>query len=438
VVALGLTGSGCADPATPLDPSGGLGPSTTDSDSPSSTSSTEPRGTTEDSAGQDTGAVDGSTTTTAGDSGDGDSSTGSTASCEAVPDWWAGERDITFVAFGDTQTVVHDEACDISGKFRDDQNALIIEAINGIESVAWDGRPVANVRGVLVAGDITQNGNGVDRKRRVPCPEFAVFEDAFGLCGEADLRFPVYEGYGNHDFPFRPQFDDVHPVLDLIEARTPDRPGLTSYTPGTGRGHYAWRWDDIDFINLNAKPTGTATDPAYADVENDKGRRRVDPHAALDYLETFLSTVPPAGPVHRVVLMTHYGPSNGNKITPQQREALCDVLVEHDVDVIAWLHGHTHKSDTYTWQCPNGGPSMPVFNVGSPFYGVDQNEGQLHFSLFRIRDHEMRAVDISVSPDDPTTYSIPGLATPNDNMRGEYDPDGVWGGWSFVGDVTPP
>lgn len=66
--------------------------------------------------------------------------------------------------------------------------------------------------------------------------------------------------------------------------------------------------------------------------------------------------------------------------------------------MIAWLVGHTHKSDYYEWSC--GGYIVPVFNVGSAFYGPgeEDNDGKVHFACFRIGDNWLEALDIGYTP----------------------------------------
>ena len=102
-------------------------------------------------------------------------------------------RSITFLAFGDTQISLVDEpGCKQYGGYRADQQERMIGALNGISTQTWpegyelhyEGRPIDEIRGVLIAGDITENGGvplaSVDEDH-VPdavCDEFTPFETA--------------------------------------------------------------------------------------------------------------------------------------------------------------------------------------------------------------------------------------------------------------------
>jgi hypothetical protein len=137
-----------------------------------------------------------------------------------------------------------------------------------------------------------------------------------------------------------------------------------------------------------------------------------------------------------MVLMSHYGPSNRGRLSEDELDELCAVLTAHDARLIAWIHGHTHKSDFYTWSC--GGRSVPVFNVGSPFYRAAENERRLHFAVIRIGNQVLEAVDVSVPIDDPSTFEIPGHRTVNESTA-PTNPDGEWGGWAVrVPILAPP
>src|SRR5690606_3152205 len=72
------------------------------------------------------------------------------------------------------------------------------------------GTPVAQPRGLLVAGDLTQNGKDgrAENNGSLGRNELGQFISDYGLTGtDGLLRFPVYEGYGNHDFDPSEPFD---------------------------------------------------------------------------------------------------------------------------------------------------------------------------------------------------------------------------------------
>ncbi|MBR57321.1 MAG: hypothetical protein CMH54_04605 [Myxococcales bacterium] len=361
-------------------------------------------------------------------------------------------RNITFVAFGDPQVSLLDTpGCAHNGGYRADQQAQMIAAINGLSSQTWpegydlhrEGKTISRIRGVLIAGDITENGN-----EPVPeiadgyvagaiCDEFTPFEQGYGVCGEGQLNYPVYEGYGNHDFPYLSQFSSTyHPVIGWIGSRTQYRANVVHSAP-VDEAHYVWKWDDIHFVNLNVKPSGADGDHAYEDTEKEsKGYRRVDPHFALEYLDDYMSSDAVEDDA-QLVIMTHYGPNNSKRFPDEERDALCAVLEDHEEDgkrVIAWLHGHSHKSDFYEWECPGGYDvdEIPVFNVGAPFYAKEENANSVHFTLFRLGNRTLEALDVSASvgEDGQVVYNMPGVATEND--KDDDNPDGLYGGWVEV------
>ncbi len=361
-------------------------------------------------------------------------------------------RDITFLAFGDTQVSLVDiPGCAQQSRYRADQQERMIAALNGIATQTWpegydlhrEGRPISGVRGVLIAGDITENGSepratGYDGY--VPgatCDEFGPFEEAYGVCGDRDLNYPVYEGYGNHDFPYRSgAYSDYHPVIGLIGARNRHRANLV-HSAAEEDAHYAWKWDDIHFLNLNVKPSGTGDEEAYGDkYRESKGYRRVDPHFALDFLDQYLSSSAVENNA-QFVIMSHYGPGNSSRFPDEERDALCRVLEQHEEDgkrVIGWIHGHTHKSDFYEWECPRDYDvtEIPIFNVGSPYYAKDENAESVHFTLFRLGNRTLEALDVSASlgEDGGPVFQMPGVATENDSD--DENPDGLYGGWVKV------
>ena len=308
-----------------------------------------------------------------------------------VADFWAGPgvTDVTFLAFGDSQVFADTD----DGGFK---NAANVQALNVAETLDWSSlqvaQDVANVRGVLLAGDLTQIGRDW---RNFDTDEYKVVVENYGLCGNRVLNVPLYEGYGNHDFRNAPVigYGNEHPVANSVAIRNDYRAGLSNKASGL-EGHYSWDWDGIHFINVNLAPSDVVPDL-------DPGVR--DPRNALTYLVNDLASLPVG---QRVVIMQHYAP---NSTTFEWDQAQIDAFQAAitGYNVIAIIHGHWHNTSNYTITV--GGVDIPVFNVGSPYYqpGNGEGDGRGHFGVFRITDDKIYAMDASWGIDDPTALTAP-------------------------------
>ncbi len=323
--------------------------------------------------------------------------------------------DVTFFAFGDPQY----------GGGSNDKNYFNVAAMNRFPGTLWPvgmpsaGVPVAAPRGVLVAGDLTQHGkdgrpeNSGVRGR----DELGQFISDYGLTGaDGMVRFPIYEGYGNHDFdPAEPPDespndwryyypDVVTPAVQAVIARNADRLGLINVQDYGG--HYSWDWGGVHFVNVNVFP---GNEPSDHDVTS--GVR--DPRSSLDFLAADLAEH--VGDTCRpVIIMSHYGFS-GSSLNAlwwkdEQRAAFWEVAQHYNV--IAYIHGHQHNTSIGAW---NG---MDYFNVGSPYYASENLDGRGHFSVFRIHGNTLEAADVRWDPAraglDP---EFPEQVTPNSGWR---------------------
>ena len=310
-----------------------------------------------------------------------------------VADFWAGPgvTDVTFLAFGDSQVFLDPSiGADDGGR----KNDLHVQALNVADTLRWDAlgvdQPVSRIRGVIMAGDITQNCRDA---REGANNEYKVFVDNYGLCGNRALRFPMYEGYGNHDFRswHNLLYGDQHPVADAVSVRNPYRMSLTNQAPGTD-GHYSWEWDGVHFINANLAPSDV-----IPDLPADVPAFSRNPRNALTYLVDDLARV---GPEMPVVIFHHYYP---HASTFEWDRAQIDAYAAaiSGYNVIAILYGHSHGTSNGTW---NG---TPIFNVGSPYYESYNPDHRGHFSVFRITDERIYAFDASWDPADPTSLQGP-------------------------------
>jgi len=357
--------------------------------------------------------------------------------CASDPmQWWRGDgsaRDITFAAVGDVHAMDPAAGCDVNDSAGPNQNGLLRQAINSADAQphVWpsgpgfyrEGQVYDHIRGLIIAGDLTQAGSRSIPAGTQPCREYTAYRDAFGRCGtEGRLRFPVYEGYGNHDFPRWPSPGDInnHPVIDYLDRiAAGHRPGAASdlYDDTTaGTGHYAWRWDDIWFVQLNLKPGSTEE---Y--IPTTGLMRIADPHGSRRFLKEFLLSRGSSSS-RQIVLVAHY-PIYSDRISDDERSSLCQLIynAQHASGdfsgagqklattwpVIAYLHGHTHSRPDphdHPYPCPSpyGSVEIPEFSVGTPLYGGTQNlPGQMHFTIMRIGSTTLEVVGVSAPAENP-------------------------------------
>jgi len=308
--------------------------------------------------------------------------------------------DVTFYAFGDPH----------SDGGIEQYNAFQVTALNALAGTPWPdevpggGEPVRDPLGVLIAGDITEDGQD-GRVEPLDEDEIGIFEGTFGLTGaESALTLPVYEGYGNHEYHSRYlgdwteddwqyHYDGATPAVDRVSERNVDRVGLTRTADGLD-GHYSWDWGALHLVNVNLFP-GDEPSP-----EDDHAGAR-DPRDALSFLvEDLEESVGDSG--RPVIVMAHYGFDEELSTWPiwwteEQRQAFREAVEPYDV--IAYIHGHEHRSWDYWWE------GLYVVNLGSPHYGAYDPDGG-HFTAFRVTDEHLVVADVVWSAEaegaDPT------------------------------------
>ena len=192
-----------------------------------------------------------------------------------------------------------------------------IDEMNALPGRAYPsavGGTVGAPRGVLIAGDLTEDGKP---------HELEWFERYYGLTGKDGLlRFPVFEGQGNHD-----KNAGWH-VRHRIEERH-------------GRRYYAWDWGDLRIACLGEGPDD-------------------------EILEWLAKDLEATGPMRPVIVYFHY-PLAGPFSTRHwfgdgdYRGKLERALFGYNI--IAVFHGHYHASGAYQWR------GHDAYNVGSPKHG---------------------------------------------------------------------
>jgi hypothetical protein len=221
---------------------------------------------------------------------------------------FTGKTDVTFLVISDLHFGAY-----MGGSPLEPVIDKAIAAMNEIEGKPWPtaiGGRVGPIRGVLAAGDLTEDGRPW---------EWARFVETMGLRGEGKLRHPIYESLGNHDG------HDGQTVRLGIVARH-------------GAPHYAWTWDDVRMICL-------------ADGPDD---------SVLSWLDAELAGLDADA---SVVLYQHF-PLGGAFSTGQwfgdgdYREKLAKTLERRRVRAI--FHGHFHATGHYLWK------GKDTYVAGSP------------------------------------------------------------------------
>jgi hypothetical protein len=222
-------------------------------------------------------------------------------------------------------------AADVHYGFEDvrESNRRMIDEMNHLPGYPYPielGGHVQRPVGVLVAGDLTENGKPA---------EWRQFLADFGLTGrEGLLRYPVFEATGNHD-----RRGGGHAVLPAVRGRH-------------GSLTYSWDWHGVHFACLDLFPT----------VAN----RR--------WLVKDLAQLRPR---QQVVLFFHYnleGPFSRD-FGPVEQAAFHEAIAAHNV--IAIFHGHYHPEQRYIWR------GIDVFDVGSPFWDTT-------FAVVRVTERQLQ------------------------------------------------
>jgi len=215
---------------------------------------------------------------------------------------------------------------------------------------------------VSFTGDLTDHGRS---------EEWNDFTTQFGLNGQGNFPYRVYEGFGNHDG------SNNGPIRSGIKARNIQREGVTSISQDSL--HYSWDRNGVHFVNLNSYP-GKDWDPACEWCPYFKEGFR-DPSKSLVFLKKDLkknvgkSDLP-------IVLFFHYGFDEwGDKWwTSKEQNAFYKTIKKYNI--IAIFHGHTHEIDHYNWK------GIPVWCAGAIQHSPKTGE----YLIVRIQDHQMLVV----------------------------------------------
>jgi cytolysin (calcineurin-like family phosphatase) len=237
-------------------------------------------------------------------------------------------RDVTFFIASDTHYGQDQWETNEAG------NKSAIAVLNGLPGTAWptpDLGRVAEPRAVLVPGDLTDSGTGSNLNGYWLGKAHDGYVDDWPVNGGAkprQIRFPIIEGYGNHDV--HNQTGDA--VLKGIIARN-KRSKLARTFSADGL-HSAWDWDGVRFVNVGLYPGGTGyARESLAFFKDDLAR-----HVGLSG--------------RPVIVMQHYGFDDFSLEprwwTDAERDAYGDAIKPYSVAAI--FSGHQHWAQRLTWR----------------------------------------------------------------------------------------
>ncbi len=279
-------------------------------------------------------------------------------------------RGVTFLSVSDTHYDAYEN---------EDRNLRVRETVvqmNGIADVRWPGElgggPISPPRGVVVLGDIIDDGDRMlDGKVQGP-RQWGFFLADFGLDGtDGLLKYPVFEGWGNHDGPPVGRERFGFSLQAELKKRNALRKGRCLIANLSENGlHYSWDWDDVHFVQLNIYP---------ADRQHDKVKYSAswhDPQGSLSFLkEDVARNVGASG--RPVVLMSHCGFDTDWWHTDDWR-AVYEAMKPYNV--ILYLYGHT-GTGVRQW-APEG--------EKRPWLCINDGHGDVGFFVINIRGDRLR------------------------------------------------
>lgn len=222
---------------------------------------------------------------------------------------------------------------------------------------------VGTPHGVLIAGDLTTFA------RAEELSEYMEHYPVDGGTSPNVLHFPVKEIAGNHDYR---NACAPGPYSDPICNKGPlDRTVVhTAIAARQGGINHSWDWNGVYVAALDLYPS----------YEN----------SLWLYLNLMENEVTPQTPV---VIMTHYGyddwHADNNWWNPNGPEGFFFAKIIQDYNVVALIHGHTHRSEHYVWNPASDYEDYGTYDVYSPGapangkYGFVSLDGNI-FSWFEV------------------------------------------------------
>jgi len=262
--------------------------------------------------------------------------------------------DITFIVCSDTHYGVSDTIAKA--------NQETIKYINAIEGISYPdsvrGHLVAKPLGVIVCGDLTESAKP---------DQWEAFVKDFEIDGKGGVKFPVYEGIGNHDTDLKGA------VRNGIIQRNKIRKNLTMVSDNGM--HYSWDFGNIHLVQLNLYP---------GDIRDKQGKLDSDwntPDYSLAFLKKDLAKN--VGNSNRpVILFQHYAFDEGFTMdwgwwSHNEVDNYYEAIKNYNIVGIFFGHTHAFKIDKLN--------EIDLYNEAA--LQRDPNEGE--FVVVSIKDDEM-------------------------------------------------
>ncbi len=298
----------------------------------------------------------------------------------------AEENTITFIVTSDSHYKSHK---DIE---MNDRNKLTIERMNVIQSQTWPeklgGGAIGKPLGVLALGDLVDDGD----KPNATEFQWKQFASQFGLDGtDGLLKYPVYEGWGNHDGPPVGKERFGFSVQAQLKARNIERKKTGRISNVSENGlHYSWDWGGIHFVQTNIYP---------ADKQHVKIRYSLpwhDPQGALTFLkEDLKASVGDTG--RPVIIMSHCGVDT-DWWHPEDWAALYTALKPYNV--ITYFYGHS-GTGVRKWAPEGEQPPLDVVNTGQTakgFFVVEISENKMRLAYQTKKPVKLEEADKAGEP----------------------------------------
>ncbi|MEI6604391.1 MAG: metallophosphoesterase [Verrucomicrobiota bacterium] len=242
-------------------------------------------------------------------------------------------RNVTFLSASDS----HYREPDHRLGCHNDLNRASVEEMNRISELPWPEKlgpdKISKPRGVVMLGDLIDDGDRAEKGRKISEEQYKLFVADIGLDGhDGLLKYPAFEGWGNHDGPPIGKEKNGFSSQSQIKERNLLRMEKKLIANISENGlHYSWDWDDVHFAQLNIYPA-------------DKQRASVhyspvwhDPQGALAFLKADLAkNVGTSG--RPVVLMGHCGFDTDWWVAADWDEFYQAVK---SYNVVLYLYGHS-------------------------------------------------------------------------------------------------